>query len=326
MPALVFTTDAAVARRIQLLWGTRPIHLPKRGAAPRRPDRGRRARAAACARLIRPGECVDPAHGLPDPGAAADQPAAHPPRSGAVGAPGGPAPALAGAPAGTPVPALRLIPLRDSQKSKRFAWATALLVLACAGTFAWELSLGSRAEAEIAALGDLAERGRRPRRAAPPAAATRGLALPPRRLAPPARQPRLPARSSATTSRASSAAVRFLALYLLCGLVATAARSPPIRARSSRWSAPRARSPACSARSSSGSRRRGSPGVLPLGCLILPMKSRAFLLHPVLVRAPARGRPRRRGRASNRAGVAWYAHLAGFAGAGRSFARLLRRR
>ena len=53
-------------------------------------------------------------------------------------------------------------------------------------------------------------------------------------------------------------------------------------------------------------------GVLPLGCLVIPMKSRAFLFIPfwfllqlygALAAAPG----------SAAGGVAWYAHLAGFA-------------
>ena len=43
-----------------------------------------------------------------------------------------------------------MIPLRDSQKRRRFPWATALLALACTAAFAWELSLDERLPEAIA--------------------------------------------------------------------------------------------------------------------------------------------------------------------------------
>ncbi|MFN7943608.1 MAG: rhomboid family intramembrane serine protease [Thermoanaerobaculia bacterium] len=64
-------------------------------------------------------------------------------------------------------------------------------------------------------------------------------------------------------------------------------------------------------------------GVLPLGCLILPAKSRAFLFLPVwfaIQLVSALLQPAGQG-----AGVAWYAHLAGFA-VGPVLYFLLRRR
>ncbi len=57
VPTLVFTTDARVARRIQLLWGTRPIHLAHE--VQHREDLIEVVeRELLIRRLIRPGECV----------------------------------------------------------------------------------------------------------------------------------------------------------------------------------------------------------------------------------------------------------------------------
>ena len=57
VPTLVFTTDAQVARRIQLLWGTRPIHLAHE--VQHRDDLIQVVeRELLLRRLIRPGECL----------------------------------------------------------------------------------------------------------------------------------------------------------------------------------------------------------------------------------------------------------------------------
>ena len=64
-------------------------------------------------------------------------------------------------------------------------------------------------------------------------------------------------------------------------------------------------------------------GVLPIGCLVLPLRSRAYLFIPgwfaLQIAGALLARP-----GSATAGVAWYAHLAGFA-AGPPLAWLLRR-
>ena len=216
-----------------------------------------------------------------------------------------------------------MIPLRDSQKSKRFAWATTLLVLACAGTFAWELSLGSRAEIEIARY-----------------------AISPNEVMSFVEPLRLPLRLMASLFlhggwlhlfgnlaflavfgddvEGKLGGFRFLALYLLSGLIATAAQ---IAAH------PHSVVPMVGASGAIAGvlgtflvwfPKARLSGVLPLGCLVLPMKSRAFLFIPfwfVLQLAGAlMAQP-----GSNQAGIAWYAHLAGFA-AGPVLARLLRGR
>jgi pyruvate kinase len=57
VPTLVFTTDERVARRIQLLWGTEPIHLEHE--VQHRTDLVEIVeRELLERRLIRPGECV----------------------------------------------------------------------------------------------------------------------------------------------------------------------------------------------------------------------------------------------------------------------------
>ena len=57
VPAIVFTTDAAVARRMQLLWGTLPIHLPRE--VQHRDDLIQVVeRELLVRRLIKPGECI----------------------------------------------------------------------------------------------------------------------------------------------------------------------------------------------------------------------------------------------------------------------------
>jgi pyruvate kinase len=64
VPALVFTTDAAVARRMQLLWGTLPIHLPKE--VQHRDDLVEVVeRELLVRRLVRPGECIILLMGFP---------------------------------------------------------------------------------------------------------------------------------------------------------------------------------------------------------------------------------------------------------------------
>ena len=57
VPTFVFTTDAQVARRIQLLWGTRPIHLERE--VQHRDDLIEIVERELLARkYVRPGECV----------------------------------------------------------------------------------------------------------------------------------------------------------------------------------------------------------------------------------------------------------------------------
>ena len=219
-----------------------------------------------------------------------------------------------------------MIPLKDSRRSPGIAWGTWALVAANLLVFVWELRLGAGLAGAIARI------------ALSPAEDWSGAFL---ELAAPACRVSSPrssctaagstcsatwrsSPSSATTSRAGSGGRRFLLLYLGSGLVASSRRSPP------------ARVPPCPLLGASGAiagvlgaflvlfPKARLAGVLPLGCLVIPMKSRAFLFIPfwfllqlfgALTAPPG----------SLVGGVAWYAHLAGFA-AGPVLLFLLRRR
>jgi membrane associated rhomboid family serine protease len=204
-----------------------------------------------------------------------------------------------------------LIPLRDAQKRRRFAWATWAIAVACAGAFGWELSLGEGAVAAIARL-----------------------AISPAEVVALDDPLRMPLRLLAALFlhggwlhllgnlayllvfgddvEGKLGARRFLLLYLASGLVASGAQIA---------ATPRSPLPLIGA-SGAIAGVLGSflvlfpkaklQGVLPLGCLIIPMKSRAFLFIPfwfllqlwgALTAAPG----------ASAGGVAWYAHLAGFA-------------
>ncbi|MGE0641324.1 MAG: rhomboid family intramembrane serine protease [Thermoanaerobaculia bacterium] len=216
-----------------------------------------------------------------------------------------------------------MIPLRNSGRSRRFPWATISLVVANVALFSWELSLGAAAEHRIAAL-----------------------AVAPAEVVAFADPLRLPFRLVAALFlhggwlhllgnmaflgvfgddvEGRLGGRRFLFLYLGSGLVASAAQiavtpasSVPLIGASGAIAGvlgsflvlfPKAR----------------LEGILPLGCLVVPMRSRAFLFLPVwfllqlwgaLAAAPG----------SATGGVAWYAHLAGFA-AGPVLLHMLRRR
>ena len=117
---------------------------------------------------------------------------------------------------------------------------------------------------------------------------------------------------------------RFLILYLVSGLVASAAQIA---------GSPRSDLPLIGASGAIAGvlgaflvlfPKARLAGVLPLGCLIIPMKSRAFLFIPfwfLLQLYGALSAPP----GSLAGGTAWYAHLAGFA-AGPLLLFLLRRR
>jgi membrane associated rhomboid family serine protease len=215
-----------------------------------------------------------------------------------------------------------VIPLADSQRRRRFALVTWALVATNVAVWIWELSLGDRAAAAIASL------------AISPAEVLAGDDL-----------LRLPLRLVAAMflhggwlHLAGNVAflavfgddvegklrrVRFLALYLLSGLIATAAQT---------IADPRSTLPLIGASGAIAGvlgaflvlfPRAQLSGVLPIGCLLLPLRSRAFLFIPgwfalqivgVLLAPPG----------SATGGVAWYAHLAGFA-AGPPLVLLLRR-
>jgi membrane associated rhomboid family serine protease len=204
-----------------------------------------------------------------------------------------------------------LIPLGDSQRRRRFPWATAALVAGCAGAFAWELSLGDRTGAVVARV------------AVSPAevvALSDPLRLPLRLLA----ALFLHGGWLHLLGNLAYLAVfgddvegkvgprRYLLLYLASGLVASAAQIAVT---------PRSTLPLIGASGAIAGilgaflvhfPKAKLAGVLPLGCLVVPMKSRAYLFIPfwfllqlygALAAAPG----------SQSGGVAWYAHLAGFA-------------
>lgn len=219
-----------------------------------------------------------------------------------------------------------MIPLKDSRRTPGFPWGTWLLVAANLAAFVWELRLGARLEAAVSRL------------ALSPAEAlsTGSLA----ELA--ARLPRLIAAlflhggwlhllgnlaflavfGDDVESRLRLR--RFLILYLGSGLIASAAQIA---------ASPRSTLPLIGASGAIAGvlgaflvlfPRARLAGILPLGCLVIPMKSRAFLFIPfwfLLQLYGALAAPP----GSLVGGVAWYAHLAGFA-AGPILLFLLRRR
>jgi len=202
-----------------------------------------------------------------------------------------------------------LIPLGDSQRRRRFPWATALLAATCAATFVWELGLGAGTEAEL-----------------------RRVAISPAELVALDQPWRIPGRLLASLflhagwlHLAGNLAFllvfgddvedrlrprRFLLLYLLSGLVATLAQTA---------ATPRSTAPLVGASGAIAGvlgaflvlfPRARLSGILPIGCLLLPLRSRAFLFIPgwfALQLASALLAP------PDAIGVAWYAHLAGFA-------------
>jgi len=216
-----------------------------------------------------------------------------------------------------------LIPIRDAQKRRRAPLATWGLAAANAAAFAWELSLGPGAGAALARV------------AISPAevvALSEPLALPFRLLASLflhagwihllGNLAFLLVFGDDVEGRLPRA--RFLALYLLSGLAASLTQIA---------ATPRSALPLVGASGAIAGvlgaflvlfPRARLTGVLPVGCLVLPLRSRAFLFIPgwfalqltgALLAPPG----------SAAGGVAWYAHLAGFV-AGPILLLLLRRR
>jgi len=203
-----------------------------------------------------------------------------------------------------------VIPLRDRERPGRTAWVTWLLAIACAATWVWQLSLGADAAAILALL-------------APSAAGIVGFEEP----------LRLPARLVASMFlhggllhllgnlafllvfcddvEAKIRPRRFLVLYFGSGVVATLAQA---------FATPDSTLPiVCASGANAGvlgaflvlfPKARLS-GVLPVGCLVLPLRSRAFFFIPgwfALQLAAALLAPP----GTAQGGVAVYAHLAGF--------------
>lgn len=203
-----------------------------------------------------------------------------------------------------------MIPYRDSRRGGRRPLATWALLVANAGVFAWELSLGPRAAALL------------PR-----------IAISPAEIVALADPLRLPFRLVAATFlhagwlhlignlaflavfgddvEAKLRRARYLLLYLLSGIVATLAQAA---------ATPRSTVPLVGASGAIAGvlgaflvlfPRARLEGVVPIGCLLLPMRSRAFLFLPgwfALQLAGALLAPP----GSAGGGVAFYAHLAGF--------------
>lgn len=219
-----------------------------------------------------------------------------------------------------------MIPLKDSRRSPGVAWGTWALVVANLAVFVWELRLGSGLETAISRL------------ALSPAEALSTGSL----VELLARLPRLVGAlflhggwlhllgnlaflavfGDDVESRLKLR--RFLLLYLGSGLVASAAQIA---------ASPRSTLPLIGASGAIAGvlgaflvlfPKARLAGILPLGCLVIPMKSRAFLFIPfwfLLQLYGALAAPP----GSLVGGVAWYAHLAGFA-AGPILLFLLRRR
>lgn len=219
-----------------------------------------------------------------------------------------------------------MIPLKDSRRTPAFAWGTWTLVAANLAAFVWELRLGAGLEAAVARL-----------------ALSPAEALSPGPIAElAARLPRLVAAlflhggwlhllgnmaflavfGDDVESRLRIR--RFLLLYLGSGLVASVAQIA---------ASPRSTLPLLGASGAIAGvlgaflvlfPKARLAGILPLGCLVIPMKSRAFLFIPfwfLLQLYGALSAPP----GSLVGGVAWYAHLAGFA-AGPVLLFLLRRK
>ena len=219
-----------------------------------------------------------------------------------------------------------MIPFSDSQRTKGIAWGTWALVATNVLVFIWELSLGAGLESAIGRI------------ALSPAEMLR----PGPALAVAARLPRLVAALFLhggwlhLLGNMAFFAVfgddverklrlrRFLLLYAGSGLVASAAQIA---------ASPRSNLPLLGASGTIAGvlgaflvlfPKARLSGVLPLGCLIVPLRSRAFLFIPfwflLQIFGALTADP---GTAVG--GVAWYAHLAGFA-AGPLLLFLLRRR
>ena len=219
-----------------------------------------------------------------------------------------------------------MIPLSDSRRSRGFAWGTWALVAANLLAFFWELRLGAELEGMISRL-----------------ALSPAEALGPGPLLEIAlRLPRLVAALFLHGGWLHLLGnMAFLAVFGddVEGQAPPAPLPPPLpRLRPRRGAAqiavtPRSPLPLIGASGAIAGvlgaflvlfPKARLAGVLPLGCLVIPLKSRAFLFIPfwfllqlygALSAAPG----------SQTGGVAWYAHLAGFA-AGPILLYLLRRR
>jgi membrane associated rhomboid family serine protease len=225
-----------------------------------------------------------------------------------------------------------LIPLKDSRRSPGIAWGTWSLVALNLAVFVWELRQG---EELAAALGRIALS---PAAALAPGSAADWALLLPRLVA----AMFLHGGWLHLLGNMAFLAVfgddvegkvrlrRFLLLYLGSGLIASLAQIA---------ASPRSDAPLVGASGAIAGvlgaflvlfPKARLAGVLPLGCLVVPMRSRAFLFIPFwfllqLYGALAAPPGSVIGGDGGGSGTAWYAHLAGFA-AGPLLLFALRRR
>ena len=221
-----------------------------------------------------------------------------------------------------------MIPLRDSRRTRRTPWATWLLAAANVALFVHEISLGARLP------GFLARWAITPAALLHPAGALAALDAGARLLASlflhgsllhlGGNLAFLLAFGDDVEDKLGSG--RFLGFFLACGAVATLGQAALF---------PRSELPLIGASGALAGvlgaflvffPRARLAGVVPLGCLILPARSRAFLFVPVWFLIQLAAAFVELGRVGeSKGGVAWFAHLAGFV-AGPPLAWLIRRR
>jgi membrane associated rhomboid family serine protease len=221
-----------------------------------------------------------------------------------------------------------VIPLRDSRRTRRTPWVTWLLAGACVALFVHEIRLG---DSLPAFLGRWAVTPAALLHPAGLAAALDGAArllvslfLHGSLLHLGGNLAFLLAFGDDVEDKLGG--LRYLGFYLACGVVATFGQA---------LLSPRSAIPLIGASGALAGvlgaflvffPRARLSGVLPLGCLILPARSRAFLFVPVWFLIQLAAAFVELGRiGETRGGVAWFAHLAGFL-AGPPLAWLVRRR
>lgn len=221
-----------------------------------------------------------------------------------------------------------MIPLRDSRRTRRTPWATWALAAACVALFVHELRLG---DALPGFLDRWAVTPAALLHPAGPAAALDAVArlfaslfLHGSLLHLGGNLAFLLAFGDDVEDKLGS--LRYLGFYFACGAVATVGQA---------LLSPRSEVPLIGASGALAGvlgaflvffPRARLSGVLPLGCLILPAKSRAFLFIPLWFLIQLLSGFVELGRVGeSRGGVAWFAHLAGFL-AGPPLAWIFRRR
>lgn len=221
-----------------------------------------------------------------------------------------------------------MIPLSDLRRQRRLPWVTWLLAAACVAAFAWEVSLGERLapllERHAFAPADLGRIDGARSALEVAAALLISLFLHGSLLHLGGNLAFLLVFGDDVEEELGR--VPFFAVYLGSGLVASLAHAAM---------EPRSELPLVGASGAIAGLlavflvrfpRARLAGVLPLGCLWLPARSRAWLFVPLWFLLQLAAAFVELGRVgATRPGVAWYAHLAGFA-AGPPLALLLGRR